>query len=64
MMRGSEVVQFAGCFDYFLNTGITKFYHITCFDINEVIVLNALVRFLKLGNIFSKLMFHNQVTIQ
>jgi len=46
MMTGNESVQLAGCIDDFLHTGIAEFNHGAVFNINQMIMLNALISFL------------------
>src|SRR4030042_4523649 len=64
MMTGNESVQLAGCIDDFLHAGIAEFNHGAVFNINQMIMLNALISFLKLGYVFTKLVLYNQVTIK
>ena len=61
---GSEVVQFAGSINNFIYPGVAELNNFTCFNINKMIVLSALVCSFKLGNILSKLMLNDQITIE
>src|SRR5664279_5378305 len=64
MIKRSEVVHFACCINNLMNSGIAEFYNLTCFNINEMIMLATLVCSFKLGNVFSELMFYYQVTVE
>ena len=57
-------MQLTGSVNYFMNSGIAELYYFTCFNIDQMIVLAALVCSFELGNILSKLMFNNEITIQ
>ena len=64
MMAGGEVVEFACCLDNFLDPGVTEFDYISSIHIDQVIVLHAVICFFKLCNVFPKLMFYNEVTVE
>ena len=64
MMRRIEIIKLAGSLDDFIDPRITKFYDFTAVHIDQVIMLHTLVCFFKLRNVFPKLMFHHEVTVQ
>jgi len=61
MVGWFEIIKLTCVFDYFINPGIAEFNDFTCFHINQVVVLHAMIRLFKLGNIFPKLMLDNKV---
>ena len=63
-MGGGKAIQFAGGLDDIKHSRVAEFNHITAVEIDQMVMLNALVRFLKLGDIFSKLMLNVQVAVQ
>jgi hypothetical protein len=63
-MTGGEVVKLARRFDNLFNAGIAKFYDIARIHVDQVIVLHAMVGFLKLGDVLSKLVLYNQAAIE
>lgn len=64
MMIGRKVVQLACSLDNLFNPRITEFNDIARIQVNQVIVLHALVCFLKLGDILSELMFDYQAAVK
>jgi hypothetical protein len=64
MVTGDKTVQFTGRVDDLQHTGITEFYHGAILKINQVIVLDAMVGFLKLGDVLSELMLHYQAAVE
>jgi len=63
-MRGNKVIQLTGRFNDLVYPGITEFDDPACFDINQVVMLDALKCFLILGYIFSELVFDYQVAFE
>lgn len=64
MIMGYKVIQFARCFDYIINSWITEFNNFSCLNINQVIVLAALIRSFELSDIPAELMFDYKVTFK
>ena len=64
MVHWCEVMQFARRTYNFVDPGIAKLDNFPCFNINQMIVLSALVCSFKLGNILSELMLYNQIAIE
>ena len=57
-------MQFAGSIDYFMDPGIAEFNNLPCFNINQMIMLTALVCSFKLSNVFSKLVLDNKIAVE
>ena len=64
MVHWCEVMQFARRTYNFVDPGIAKLDNFPCFNINKMIVLAALVCSFKLCNVFSELMFDDQIAIE
>jgi hypothetical protein len=64
VMTGSEVIEFAGSLDDFLDPGVTKLDHISGIHVDQVIMLHAPIGLFKLGDILTELMFDHQAAIQ
>ncbi len=64
MVAGSEIVELARCPDDLLNAGITKLSDLPGFDINEMVVLHAMVGLFKLGDVLAELVLYHQVAIE
>jgi hypothetical protein len=64
MVTGGEVVQLACGADNLLDPRITEFDHIARIHIDQVIMLHAVIGFLKLCDVLSELVFYHQVTIE
>ena len=64
MVQRCEVMQFAGRIYNFMDPGIAELDDFSCFNINKMIVLTALVGFFKLCDVLPELMFDDQVAIK
>ena len=54
----------AGGFDYVKYPGIAELYYLSCFKVDEMIMLTALECSFKLSDILAKLMFCYQITVE
>ena len=57
-------MQFAGGVNYLMDSRVAEFNYVTCFNINKMVVLTALVCSFKLSNVFPELMFNNQIAVK
>ena len=64
MISGSEIMQFTGSINNFMNSRIAEFNNFPCFNINQMIMLSALVCSFKLSNVFTELMFDNKIAVK
>lgn len=64
MIHRIKIVKFACGLNYFMYTGITEFNNLTGSDIDQMIVLAAMVGPFKLGNVFAELVFDNQAAVE
>ena len=60
----NEIIQFTGCPDYFVDPRITEFDNFSGPDINEMVMLAALICFFELGYIFTELMFYYKAAVK
>ena len=64
MRRDIEIEDVAHLIPYLLDARIAEFQNVSAILADEVIVLFVFKRLIKERNIFSKMMFHNQVAVQ
>ena len=64
MVLWSEVMHFTCSIYNLMNSGVAEFNDFPGFNINQVIMLSALVCSFKLRNVFPELMLDNQVTLE
>ena len=64
MMGGSKAIQLTGSLNYVQHSGITEFNYIARINIDQMVVLDTLISFLKLGYVFTKLVFYYQIAIK
>jgi hypothetical protein len=64
MVTGDKTVQFTCRVDDFLHAGITEFNHGAVFNINQVIVLNAVIGFFELGDVLAELMLNDKIAVK
>lgn len=57
-------MQFASSFDDLAYSRIAELDHLSCFHINQVIVLAALKCSFKLGYVFPELMLSNEIAVE
>ena len=57
-------MQLACCIYYFMYPGITELNNFSCFKVDKVIVLSALIGSFKLRYVLSKLMLNYQITVE
>ena len=64
MILWGEVMKFAGGINNLMDSWIAELDNFSCFDINKMIVLAALIGSFKLGDILTKLMLYHQVAVE
>ena len=64
MMHGGEIMQLTCCFDYVIDPWITELNNFSGFDIYKMVMLTALICFLKLSYVLSKLMLDNKIALK
>jgi len=57
-------MQFTGCLDNFTYSRIAKLDNLTCLNINEMVMLSALVSSFKLSNILAKLVLDHKIAFK
>lgn len=62
MVFNIKFEEFAHHTLYLMDAGIAELNNFAAFDANDVVVLFVSIGFLKLGHVFSELVFRNQIT--
>lgn len=64
VVTGSEIVEFTCGPDNFINPRVAEFNDIARLQVNQVVVLHAVISLFELRYILTELVFHHQVAVQ
>ena len=64
MIYGDKIIQFTGCINDLMDSRVAEFNNLSCFNINKMIVLSALISSFKLSNILPELMLDYQIAVE
>ena len=64
MVGGFEIIQFAGRFYDIVDPGITELNHLSRLNIDQVVMLHAMVGFFELRDVLAELVLDHQIAVQ